>query len=375
MPSSTPSAPPTTSAQPSSYPTYIGTQTARFNITLGLTELLSDDQARALERGTRDWVPQAALEDQGTHVLKQPVVEFRRQGLQPSLQHLYQLPNGTMVPVTELWVVFVVTAIYAGSDVNFTLFDALNPLFHVPDKLWIHLLGNYNPVFLPLRQDTISPITGESSSTGQVALSTGGLVGILIVALVATTLAVSASVYGIRTYQWSWRGLPDANGGTDMIVEELIMPPSQDEEDVLLTQEDYGEDLKIYETTRAPKGQDLNEAVIYSDYENPFVEESQVQQHPPPKPRTSRVSEGSISELFRPNHFYFNAGRPFKNDPPSAASEANFRRGIDQEVRCSNAFLRRLPVQSLITTAVSYTDQRSVRTSSEWQLTACRDQN
>lgn len=220
---------PSVSAMPSSSPTFVGTQSAFFTIHLELIEKLTTEEQLAFVTGTEDFVeqlkidgglsfPQVVLEFQslvtrgfnmtfttdGTSTSMTATSTYISNGTPPSDRILQQQVSAAET-TTLLELHFEVTTIYTGSDTQFDLFATLNPLFQKPDDLWIHMLGNYNDVFLPLRPADVNAIQGNPNSS-QRSITAGGLSAILLVALVAVGLAIAAAVYSVRIHTLSEYG-------------------------------------------------------------------------------------------------------------------------------------------------------------------------
>ncbi|GKZ00302.1 hypothetical protein MPSEU_000983100 [Mayamaea pseudoterrestris] len=251
-PSLNPSASPSVSSMPSNVPTYIGTQSAFFTAHLELTKKLTSEEQLAFVTGTEDYidqlsidgglsVPQVVLEFQalvtrgfnmtmttdGTETSVTATSDYKVDGAPPSERTLEQQQvTTTSESSTLLELHFEVTAIYTGADTEFDLFAALNSLFQKPDELWIHMLGNYNDVFLPLRPIDASAIQGNANASEK-AISAGGLSAILVIALVAVGLAIGAAVYSVRSYTLSEYGealdSPRGSSTGTMMVNEFGM--------------------------------------------------------------------------------------------------------------------------------------------------------
>jgi hypothetical protein len=210
---------PTASSMPSSFPTYVGTQSAFFTAHLALTSKLTAVQQLAFAAGTEDYIQQIQL--QGALSLPQVVLNSQfvvDQGYNMSSSGNHtssislntttsasanstQSSRGSQPGITMLELHFEVTVIYAGSDATFNLSVTLDPRFQRPDELWIHMLGNYNDVFLPLRPSDTSAIQGSGSSN--TSMTSGGLSAILVLAVVAVVLAVAAAIYSVRSHSLS----------------------------------------------------------------------------------------------------------------------------------------------------------------------------
>ena len=153
---------------------------------------------------------------------------------------------------------FEVTALYTGANADFDLFATLDPLFQKPDELWVHMLGNYNDVFLPLRPSDASAIEGSPGESGT-AISAGGLSAILIVALVAVGLAIGAALYSVRSHSLMEYGeaLDSPRGSTEgTFVNDASMPVNR-------LRDSYMDPNAFVETRNFPdkNGTDANLAV------------------------------------------------------------------------------------------------------------------
>jgi hypothetical protein len=146
----------------------------------------------------------ATFSSNGTSSTLTTSTDYDVDGVPPGVDRRLGVTTTTTVENTsvKLQMNFQVTAIYSGPNTLFDLFETMNPLFQEPDELWIHMLGNYNDVFIPLRPDATSAIEGTESTDGR-AMSSGGLASILVLALVAVGLALAASVYSVRSHTLS----------------------------------------------------------------------------------------------------------------------------------------------------------------------------
>lgn len=209
-PSSNPSTPPTLS------PTFVGTQTTFFQVTLAFDFLLNETEIAAFVRGTEEWIPQAELVgERNDGTLSQATVEFEKQSLvttsdERSLQAA-TTPNSLNTPDDKaLSIEMRVSVVYKGSDSSFNLYLALNPLLQLPDPLWIHMLGNYNNLFLQLREpSTVPPAITEGGMAPQsqnVNLTSAGVAIISLVVIGAVALGAVAVGVGVREYQLAMVG-------------------------------------------------------------------------------------------------------------------------------------------------------------------------
>lgn len=265
---------PSVSFAPSSSPTYVGSEVALFTTTFPLTSLLTTAEQDGFQYGTEEWILQ--VPDYGSHysdpqvtLVNQTLINtFNTTSGARALQATQK--NGTVA----LQLNFQVTVDFTGPETALSLFQVLNPLIQEPAELWIHLLGNYNEVFLQLRTGTN---TTQMSSANATSLSIIGLIAIVVVAGTAIALAVSASIFSVRSHKLSVYG------------EELHSPKriSQPQLQVQSTHEGSGsqsseeEETTLFDTTT----QIMEEALPPAAHEQqPMVdyeeEQYQVQQLP-----------------------------------------------------------------------------------------------
>lgn len=200
-------------------PTFVGTQTTFFQVTLPFDFLLNETEVDAFVRGTEDWIPQAALAgERNDGTLSQASVELEKQSLvAASDERLLQEGAGTKAPSSlntphdnALSIEMRVSVVYRGSDSSFNLYLALDPLLQLPDPLWIHTLGNYNNLFLQLREpSTVPPAITEGGMAAQsqnVDLTSAGVAIIALVVIGAVALGAVAVGVGVREYKLAMVG-------------------------------------------------------------------------------------------------------------------------------------------------------------------------
>jgi hypothetical protein len=158
--------------------------------------VLNATEELAFVTATEDWVDQLH-----NWSLSLPQVVVNNQSL---VSQTRRMLKGTQ----QLAIKFELSVVYSGSDMSFNLSKALTPLLQTsPDASWIHMLGNYNNVFLQLRPSNAAGIEGaHTTSKGEMAISHGGLAAILVVALAAVGLAVGASIYSMRSHKLATYG-------------------------------------------------------------------------------------------------------------------------------------------------------------------------
>jgi hypothetical protein len=331
-------------------PTYVGTQSAVLVVQLQLEAELTETEQLAFVTATEEWIPQADIGH--GNALSMPQVDIQSQRMVDNIANGAALAGARRLGAGQnatrvLEIQFRVIAVYSGSDVDFDLYTALSALLQEPDPLFIHLLGNYNDVFLPLRPETTTPPALQSSdSTSSVAVSPGGLSAILIIALTAVGLAIGASYYGVRTYRLATVG------------EELQSPttggPSFDNqtEEVMI--------LEVDETCTPSMEQDVMaqptaEGLVYDNsnsygntapYDHPVVPILPVTTNPD---RLSR--DDSFAAIFRGSNQY---ARSRSNPDPPSNSEVNFPSRRNDPVRvCSQLYYRHV-LPSLISHNIKF---------------------
>lgn len=220
---------------------------------------MSLNQKLAFIEGTEEWVPQVSVSGMDG-VLSMPQVMVESQTLTSSQNE--KIGTAGAVPTSsgvsdELEIEFEVVAVYSGSNDGFDLYDTLQPLFDEPDPLWIHLLGNYDRMFLPLRPEKqVEPAAATSpypNAPDEVALSSGSLTVLVFVAIASVGLAVGAAVNGVRTYNLFERGEELHSDGGDFMMDGddgmmQMCPP---------TETVTGEDDDYYDDEDANDGGDM----------------------------------------------------------------------------------------------------------------------
>lgn len=359
-PSSAPSQVPSSlpSVSPSQSPTFVGEQDAKFTVTLDLTGALTTTEQEAFIEGTEEWVaqvnvgPNTALHDpevtidkqtvlssqQGTRALREQFL-IKRTNARKRLENERGLESVVEATSTgnQLVIDFTVRVIYAGSDPSFSLFQALNPLFQSHAELWIHLLGNYADVFVPLRPSPPALETGYEQSDKNVSLTPGALAGIIMVALLALGLGVVASIYSMKWYNWATRGQElysprESYDGTFEKFHPTALSSGTFDDGILDPQAMPG-------LTEATTMVDGNYPIVYHDDNN-----ENAYHHNNTRPSHGTAGEDSldkmvqrqdsIGDIFRNNHHYYygdqapvrlmdHHNQPRGSDPPTA-SEVNY---------------------------------------------------
>lgn len=363
LPSSHPSQLPTVapSNRPSASPTFVGTQKTFFQAQFPLEALLTDTQQEAFVEGTEEWIPQADVGEGSA--LWQPVVEIQKQQLvhvtnERPIRYLQSDSEATTEENTTsnmaLEVEFEVTVVYKGSDKEFNLFTALNPLIQMPDPFWIHMLGNYNDLFLQLRpSSTIPPalVTGPDSGN-LVNLSSAGTAVIAVIIVVAVGLGIAAVTVGVREYQLALRGRelhsPQGDTTDEFFQEGEEMLPLPANPYPAQHSENYPDNQNSLQGMNGPEDAPIHQYPVAPGDPVMFYEPSNENTYP----HAARgPRDDSLGEIFRGNSVYGRTG----SDPPTAKSAA--------EAAASGSYMRRRALmddnsrQSLESSAVAGTSQ------------------
>jgi hypothetical protein len=326
-------------------PTFVGTQSTFFQVTLPFDFLLNQTEITAFVRGTEEWIPQADLNgERNDGTLSQPQVVFKKQSLVSATtsnheRYLQEGESGATsslnVPHESLLSVELqVTIVYKGSDASFNLYLALNPLLQLPDPLWIHMIGNYNDLFLQLRDSSTVPPAisgGDTSQNKKVSLSSASIAIISLVVIGAVGLGAVAVAVGMREYKLAMIGtelhsptggesgpdgyfnneaesmLQDPNCLQQQAMDEGLGPVLNAEHGVIIAST-LNEIPNPRPEQMQPPSPLVRDPVLYFDpvneNDNSFV------------PRGPR--EDSLGEIFRGNAVIGRTG----SDPPTANSEA-----------------------------------------------------
>lgn len=193
---------PSKSMMPSSSPSYEATLSAEFVVNLGIEEILNATHVAAFEEATKTFMQQQSL--QGGRMSQVEVT------LTDQLMGVRRLMVGRQLKNKDtVTMYFDVQGVYIGSDNDFDLLETFNSTFNEESKereLWIHLMGNEDPYFLPLRPTPAgiqAPPDPEDSTSG---LTKGAYASVVLVAVGAALLGMGAAIYSVRSYRMAHRG-------------------------------------------------------------------------------------------------------------------------------------------------------------------------
>jgi hypothetical protein len=306
--------------------------------------LLNETEVTAFVRGSEAWIPQADLDgERNDGTLSQPQVVFEKQSLVSATtrSHERSLQEGGTSATSNinapnasvLSLEFRVTVVYKGSDSSFNLYLALNPLLQLPDPLWVHMLGNYNDLFLQMRDESTVPpaISGVATSQNKnVNLSDASIAVISLVVIGAVGLGAVAVAVGMREYKLAMIGTelhsPTGGGsGQDGYfnneVESMLQDPQAIGEGLgpvlngehgVIIASTLNEIPNPRPEQMEPPSPLLRDPVLYFD----AINENDGSYATNQQPRGPR--DDSIGEIFRGHAVIGRTG----SDPPTANSEA-----------------------------------------------------
>lgn len=224
---------------PSAAPTYVDTLSANWTVTLPLAEVLEDSEIEALEAGTEQWMQQLKLSNNG-YLSDAMVNLISQKTVSPTpFDRKLQEVESEKPQYTLLELDLAAYSTYTGPDTDFSLSE-LEMSLQRNDPEWIHILGNHDPLFLPLRESAdVAGVGSEEPPFENIpATKSGmspGLYGFTIfAAVVAVLLGIVASVYSIRHHNHKLRGtelvspsagkapLPTWSSEDDGVVEEEV---------------------------------------------------------------------------------------------------------------------------------------------------------
>jgi hypothetical protein len=200
-PSALPSLAPSISQRPSQAPSYISAQQAIVNVTLDLNALLTNAQIEALEAATIVYMEQEAVP--GGYLEQATVNVIAQQTRQPTP---FGRSRRALQEYTVLELALDVAATYTGSAVDFDLGLYMASRLDPPNPVWIHLLGNEDTIFLPLRPPTpvgtrnVTTSREESAETPS-GMTKGTYAVVILTALAALALGAVSSVYAVRQHR------------------------------------------------------------------------------------------------------------------------------------------------------------------------------
>jgi hypothetical protein len=371
-------------------PTFVGTQTTFFQVTLPFDFVLNETEIAAFVRGTEEWIPQAELAgERNDGTLSQATVEFEKQSLVTATdERLLQAavptaPSSLNTPHDSALSIEVrVTVVYKGSDSAFNLYLALDPLLQLPDPLWIHMLGNYNNLFLQLREpSTVPPAITEGGMAPQsenVNLTSAGVAVISLVVIGAVALGAVAVGVGVREYKLAMVGTelvsPTAGdsaqeGYFNNEAESMLPDPQQQQfandgagpilasDHGVLIASTLNEIPNPRPEQLQPPSPLVRDPVLYYDVTNEndstYLSNSQ-------KPRGQR--DDSIGEIFRGHAVLGRTG----SDPPTANSEVGLSAsGMQPSRSLPQDYMRRRALMDDNSTRRDSVASSSIRTGAE----------
>jgi hypothetical protein len=219
QPSAFPSASPSISSQPSSAPTLITLVDANFTVVLRLeTGLLSGSQVLAFQNATASFLQTDATIDSGK-LQDVSVILTGQKVVDVSNVTTNSTGNTTMRRLQEksqfsleqaLEVMFSITATYIGSDPGMDLHAALIHNFESPKSRWFRWLGASDPIFEPIapeptpEEKAVAAAAAAAKAEQQRMADKEGNGAVTIasfMAVAALILGVVAAVFSIRHYR------------------------------------------------------------------------------------------------------------------------------------------------------------------------------